>query len=126
MLQGVSVALVLVVLAMAVRTDDASAGNVLKLDTQRGAITTQPSVIVAPKVSCRVEFDGGWGELEIKNLGLAPIAKNTKFSWKTNTGKAGVTKGLGYALPPGNEAYFPSVFQRQQGDPDKTCTAKAA
>jgi hypothetical protein len=118
MLRHLSIAAALAALVCAL---DAGHGAASASDLKLVPLT---GVSVVPKVSCRIEFDGGWGEFEIKNNSVAPFATGTKFSWKTNTGRAGVTKPIGYPLPPNNEAYFPSMFQRKPGDPDKTCTAK--
>jgi hypothetical protein len=120
MIRPLSLAAALVAAALTIDTSLADTAR----GTSNGNLAGKAALLTPPKVSCRIEFDGGWGEFEIRNNSVAPLVTGTKFSWKTNTGKSGVTKPIGYPLPSGNEAYFPSMFQRQPGDPDKTCTAK--
>jgi hypothetical protein len=88
--------------------------------------TGQPNgLAMPPQLSCRVGFDRGWGALQIRNDGAAPLPVGTRIQWLTSSGRSGAVR-LRERLDPGWQDYEPSLFPGTMADYNATCTAAVA
>jgi hypothetical protein len=77
-------------------------------------------------LSCRVTFDQGWGEIQIRNEGAVAIPKGSTIAWQTSSGRAG-SFVLSVIVAPGHIKTDSASFQRDYAvDDGATCTASVA